>query len=47
MIEDGQLVIGRMPVPLIVMQLIVCKCNRVCKGPECHRVSNALKCSQQ
>ena len=31
MIEDEQLVIDRMP----IMELIACKCNRMCKGPEC------------
>ena len=42
MIEDGQLLFDRMPDPLVVMELIVCKCNRMCKGPECQCFSNAL-----
>ena len=27
---------------LVVMELIVCKCNRMCKGTECQWFSNAL-----
>ena len=42
MIEDGQLLFDRMSDPLVVMELIVCKCNRMCKGPECQWFSNAL-----
>ena len=42
MIEDGQLLIDRMSDPLVVMELIVCKCNRMCKGTECQWFSNAL-----
>ena len=42
MIEDGQLLFDRMSGPLVVMELIVCKCNRMCKGPECQWFSNAL-----
>ena len=30
MIEDGQLLFDRMSDPLVVMELIVCKCNRMC-----------------
>ena len=41
MIEDGQLLFDRMSGPL-VMELIVCKCNRMCKCPECQWFSNAL-----
>ena len=29
MIEDGQLLFYRMSDPLVVMELIVCKCNRM------------------
>ena len=32
MIEDGQLLFDRMSDPLVVMELIVCKCNRMCTG---------------
>ena len=42
MTEDGQLLFDRMSGPLVVMKLIVCKCNRMCKGPECQWFSNAL-----
>ena len=35
MIVDGQLVIDRIPVPLVLMEVIACKCSRVCKVPEC------------
>ena len=42
MIEDGQLLFDRMSDPLVVMELIVCKCNRMCKGPECQWFSYAL-----
>ena len=42
MIEDGQLLFDRMSGPLVVMELIVCKFNRMCKGPECQWFSNAL-----
>ena len=42
MIGDGQLLFDRMSGPLVVMELIVCKCNRMCKGPECQLFSNAL-----
>ena len=42
MIEDGQLLFDRMSDPLVVMKQIVCKCNRMCKGPECQWFSNAL-----
>ena len=42
MIEDGQPLFDRMSDPLVVMELIVCKCNRMCKGPECQWFSNAL-----
>ena len=42
MIEDGQLLFDRMSDPLVVMELIVCKCNRMCKGTECQWFSNAL-----
>ena len=48
MIEDVQIVIDWMvglPAPPVVMELIACKCNRVCKAPECQCVTNALKCS--
>ena len=48
MIEDGQIVIDwmqRLPAPQVVMELIACKCSRVCKAPECQCVANALKCS--
>ena len=34
MIEDGQLLFERMSDPLVVIELIVCKCNRMCKCPE-------------
>ena len=42
MIKDGQLLFDRMSYPLVVMELIVCKCNRMCKGTECQCFSNAL-----
>ena len=42
MIEDGQLFFDRISDPLVVMELIVCKCNRMCKGTECQWFSNAL-----
>ena len=29
MIEDGQILFDRMSDPLVVMELIVCKCNRM------------------
>ena len=35
MIEDGQPLFDRMSDPLVLTELIVCKCNRMCKGPEC------------
>ena len=28
-----------------MLELIVCKCSRVCTAPECHCVANPLKCS--
>ena len=43
MIEDGQLLFDRMSDPIVVMELSVCKCNRMYKGPECQWFSNALK----
>ena len=42
MIEYGQLLFDRMSDLLVVMELMVCKCNRMCKGPECQWFSNAL-----
>ena len=42
MIEDGQLLFDKMFNPLVVMELSVCKCNKMCKGPECQWFSNAL-----
>ena len=42
MIEDGQLLFDLMSDQLVVIELIVCKCNRMCKGPECQWFSNAL-----
>ena len=42
MMEDGQLLFDRMSDPLVVMELIVCKCNRMCKGTECQWFSKAL-----
>ena len=42
MIEDEQLLFDRMSDQLVVMELIVCKCNRMVKGPECQWFSNAL-----
>ena len=48
MIEDGQLVIDWMqglPAPQVVMELIACKCSRMCKAPECQCIVNALECS--
>ena len=42
MIEDGQLLFDRMSDPLVLIELIVCKCNRMCKGTECQWFSNAL-----
>ena len=42
MIEDGQLLFDRMSDPLVVMELFVCKCNRMCKGTEGKWLSNAL-----
>ena len=41
-IEDGQLLFDRMFAPIVVMELIVCKCNKMCKGPDCQWFSNAL-----
>ena len=41
-IEDEQLLFDRMSDPLVVMELIVCKRNRMCQGPECQWFSNAL-----
>ena len=41
-IEDGQLLFDRLSDPLVVMELIVCKCKRICKGPECQWFSNAI-----
>ena len=38
MTEDGQLLFDRMFDPLVVMELIVCKCNRMCKETECTHV---------
>ena len=48
MIEDGQLVIDWMQsllAPQVVTELIVCKCSRIRKAPECQCVLIALKCS--
>ena len=45
MFEDEQMIIDCLPDPQVVMELIVCKCSRVCKAPECHCFANALKCS--
>ena len=42
MIEDGQLLFDRMSDPLVVMELIVRKCNSLCKGTGCQWFSNAL-----
>ena len=42
MIEGGQLLFDRTSDPLVVMELIVYKCSRMCKGPECQWFSNAL-----
>ena len=42
MIEDGQLLFDRLSDLLVVMELIVCKCNRMCKGTECQWFSNAF-----
>ena len=42
MIEDGKLLFDRMSDPLVVTELIVCKCNRMCKGTGCQCFSNAL-----
>ena len=45
-IEDGQIVLDWMqglPAPQVVIELIACKCSRVCKAPECQCVANALK----
>ena len=42
MIKDGQLLFDRMSDRLVVMELVMCKCNRTCKGPECQWFSNAL-----
>ena len=41
MIEDEQLLFERMSDPLVVMEVIVCKCNKMCKGTECQKFSNA------
>ena len=35
-------IIDRMSDPLVVMELIVCKYNRMCKGSGCQWFSNAL-----
>ena len=42
MIEGGQLLSDRMSDPIVVMELSVCKCNIIFKGPECQWFSNAL-----
>ena len=42
MIEDGQLLFDRMSDALVVIELIVCRCNKMCKGPECQWFSKAL-----
>ena len=42
MIEDGQLLFDKMSDQLVVMKLILCKCNNMCKGTECQWFSNAL-----
>ena len=42
MIDDGKILFDKMSDPLVVMKLIVCKCNRMCKGTECQWSSNAL-----
>ena len=47
MIEDSQIVIDWMqglPVPQVVMELIACQCNRVCKATECQCVANVFEC---
>ena len=47
MIENSKKVIDWMqglPAPQVVMELIACKCSRVCKAPECQYVANALAC---
>ena len=41
MTEDGKPLFDMMSDPLVVMELIVCKCNRMCKGTECQGFSNA------
>ena len=42
LIKDGQLLFDRMSDPLVVMKLIMCKCNRMGKCTECQWFSNAL-----
>ena len=42
LIKDGQLLFDRISDLLVVMELIVCKCNGMCKGPEYQWFSNAL-----
>ena len=47
MIENSQIVIDWMqglPVPQVVMELIACKCRRVCEATECQCVANAFEC---
>ena len=47
MIEDRQIVIDwvqGLPVPQVVMELIACKCSRVCKATECQCVADVFEC---
>ena len=46
--DDGQLTVEWMrgsPAPDAVLQLLLCKCSRRCKLPECQCMSNGLKCT--
>ena len=46
--KDGQLEINwicGLPAPLAVLELLSCKCARVCKLPDCTCLANGLKCT--
>ena len=47
-IEDGELSVHWMdgqPAPNAVLELLSCKCSRMCKLPECCCMSNGLPCT--
>ena len=47
MIEDGQLLFDRMSDPVVVMELIVRKCIRMCIGTECQWSFKMHSCKNQ